>query len=85
MILFGMSLAALAAFRNNDDKKRTENNLPPSNPFSSRSALPYHTAPFDKIKDADYKPAFEEGIKEQLNEIKQIADNTQRLLLKIQL
>jgi len=37
---------ALLAFKNNN--KKTDNDLPASNPFSSTSALPYHTAPFDK-------------------------------------
>ena len=49
--------------------------LPSSNPFSSESRLPYNTAPFDKIKDADYKPAFEAGISGQLKEIDKIANN----------
>lgn len=49
--------------------------LSPGNPFASPSKLPYQAPPFNKIKNADYKPAFEEGIKQQLKEINLIADN----------
>ena len=52
-----------------------KNGLPASNPFSSMSTLPYHAPDFSKIKDADYKPALEEGIKIQQKEIEKIANN----------
>jgi peptidyl-dipeptidase Dcp len=45
------------------------------NPLFKTSALPFHAPPFDKIKTGDYKPAIEAGMKEQLAEIKKIADN----------
>ena len=51
------------------------NDLPDSNPFKYASTLPYRAPAFDKIKDADYKPAIEAGIKEQLTEIENIANN----------
>ncbi len=50
--------------------------LPSSNPFNTKSTLLYEAAPFDKIKDSDYKPAFEAGMKKQLTEIETIANNT---------
>ncbi|WP_460878027.1 peptidyl-dipeptidase Dcp [Rhodanobacter koreensis] len=46
-----------------------------SNPFFSASTLPFQAPPFDKIKDADYQPAIEEGMKQQLAEVEKIADN----------
>jgi peptidyl-dipeptidase Dcp len=46
-----------------------------SNPFFQASTLPFQAPPFDKITDADYQPAIEEGMKRQLAEIQQIADN----------
>ena len=49
--------------------------VPVSNPFSEKSTLPYETAPFDKITDADYKSAFVEGMKQQLAEVEAIANN----------
>ena len=46
-----------------------------ANPFASPSTLPYQAPRFDVIKDSDYQPAFEAGMKEQLAEINQIANN----------
>ncbi len=45
------------------------------NPLLSPSTLPFQAPPFDKIKDADYRPAFEEGMKQHLAEVRKIADN----------
>src|ERR1700691_312090 len=47
----------------------------PSNPLYAPSTLPYQAPPFDKIKDADYQPAMEAGMAQQLKEVQQIADN----------
>ena len=41
----------------------------PSNPFYAPSTLPFQAPPFDKIKDADYQPAIEAGMAQQLKEI----------------
>ena len=38
-------------------------------PFASASPLPFHAPQFDKIKDADYLPAIEEGMRQQMAEI----------------
>ena len=46
-----------------------------ANPFSSPSALPFQAPPLDKIKDADYSPAFAEGMKQQIAEVEKIANN----------
>ena len=46
------------------------------NPFFSPSKLPFQAPPFDKIKDSDYLPAFKEGMKRQMEEIKKIAENS---------
>ena len=48
-----------------------------ANPFFSPSTLPFQAPPFDKIKDSDYQPAIDEGIRRQLAEIGKIADNPQ--------
>ncbi|GLQ49093.1 dipeptidyl carboxypeptidase II [Dyella flava] len=48
---------------------------PASNPFFTASTLPYQAPPFDKIKDSDYQPAIEEGMKQQLAEVDKIANN----------
>ncbi len=46
-----------------------------SNPFFAASPLPYQAPPFDRIKESDYQPAIEEGMKRQLAEIDAIASN----------
>lgn len=50
---------------------------PAANPFFAESTLPFHAPPFDKIKDSDYTPAIEAGMKEQLSQIETIANSTQ--------
>ncbi len=52
-----------------------ENSDGHQNPFFQPSTLPFHAVPFNKIKDSDYQPAFDEGMKRQLAEIEKIADN----------
>src|SRR5258708_33878360 len=47
----------------------------PGNPLLQPSQLPFQATPFDKIKDGDFAPAFDQGIKEQLAEVEQIANN----------
>ncbi len=49
----------------------------PANPFLAASTLPFQAPAFDRIKDGDYLPAFEEGMRQQLAEIRQIADNAE--------
>jgi peptidyl-dipeptidase Dcp len=44
-------------------------------PFDEPSTLPFQAPPFDRIKDSDYGPAFEEGMRQELAEMRQIADN----------
>jgi peptidyl-dipeptidase Dcp len=46
-----------------------------SNPFFRASTLLYQAPPFDRIKESDYTPALEEGMKRQLAEIEAIANN----------
>ncbi|MFC4765684.1 peptidyl-dipeptidase Dcp [Dyella koreensis] len=48
-----------------------------ANPFFAASTLPFQAPPFDKIKEADYQPAIEEGMKQHLVEIEKIADNAE--------
>jgi len=64
-LVLGAALAAPAA----------RGELPASNPFAAPSPLLYQAPPFDRIKDSDYLPAFEEGMKQQRAEIDAIAGN----------
>src|SRR5712692_8383905 len=45
-----------------------------SNPFAKPSALQFEAPAFNKISDADYQPAIEEGMKRELAEIEAIAN-----------
>src|SRR6201996_4883375 len=47
----------------------------PGNPFYAPSPLPFQAPQFDKIQDADYQPAIDAGIDQQLAEIQTIARN----------
>ncbi len=47
----------------------------PSSPFYAASKLAFQAPPFDKIKDADYQPAIEAGIAQQLKETEAIAND----------
>jgi peptidyl-dipeptidase Dcp len=46
-----------------------------TNPFAQPSPLPFQAPPFDKIKDSDYQPAIEEGMRQHLAEVDLIANN----------
>ncbi len=48
---------------------------PPANPFFAPSPLLFQAPPFDKIHDSDFQPALEEGMKEELAEVEQIAND----------
>ena len=45
------------------------------NPFSYPSTLPYHMPPFDRVSNADYRPGFTEGMRQQREEVRQIVDH----------
>jgi peptidyl-dipeptidase Dcp len=46
------------------------------NPFYNKSTLPFQTPDFSKIRHEHYLPAFEAGMKQQLEQIQAIADQT---------
>src|ERR1051325_5289830 len=48
-----------------------------TNPFFTESTLQYQAPPFDKIKDTDYQPALEEGMKRLLAEVDKIANQSE--------
>jgi peptidyl-dipeptidase Dcp len=50
--------------------------LQATNPFAKESTLPFHAPPFNQIKDSDFQPAIEEGMKEELAEIEAIANSS---------
>jgi peptidyl-dipeptidase Dcp len=48
-----------------------------SNPFRHPSTLPFQAPLFDKIKDADFQPALEEGMRQELDEVEAIANSSE--------
>src|SRR5512133_3817241 len=48
---------------------------PRVNPLLAPSRLPFGAPPFDKIEDADFRPAFETAMKAHLDEVAAISAN----------
>jgi peptidyl-dipeptidase Dcp len=48
-----------------------------ANPFLSPSTLDFHYPPFDQINIEHYRPAFEQGMREEVAEIEAIANQTE--------
>lgn len=53
----------------------TVNDALANNPFMRKSKLQYEAPEFDKIKNEDYKPAFDYGLKQQEAQLEEIANN----------
>jgi peptidyl-dipeptidase Dcp len=69
-----LAIAAFTLTMNSQTPARTAA-FSSGNPFYAESTLPFHTAPFDKIKDSDYQPALEAGMAQQIKEVEAIANN----------
>ena len=55
-----------------------QNNGDAMNPFLNDYDTPYQIPPFEKIQFSHYEPAFEEGMKQHLEEIEAIASNSEK-------
>ena len=55
------------------DASETPDAMTGNNPFFTESTLPYQLPPFDRIDESHYRPAFERGMAEQIEEIDAIA------------
>lgn len=69
-------MGIMVACNNNSKQTANVSDTSSTNPLLTASTLPYQAPPFDKIKDKDFKPALEQGMKEQLAETEKIAENT---------
>jgi peptidyl-dipeptidase Dcp len=69
------SIIFFASCQNQPSSTIVADTLSSANPFFGKSSLPYEAPAFGKIKNSDFKPAMEEGMKQKLSEIQQIADN----------
>jgi peptidyl-dipeptidase Dcp len=83
LLATGCSLATgteKMAARQNSVEQRTQSRRsgpaqPRANPFFETSPLPFQAPQFNLIKDDDFQPAIEEGMKRQIAEIRRIANN----------
>ncbi len=73
-ILSFIMVSIIMAATNNSKKSSIKEDR--TNPFFTASKLPFQAPPFDKIKDGDFKPAIEEGMNQEIDEINKIAENT---------
>jgi len=56
-----------------DDSGAASDAVSDVNPFFTESDLPFSLPPFDRIEDRHYRPAFERGMADHLDEIEAIA------------
>jgi len=70
LILLAGSMALSACSKSN-----SQNTQMSDNPLLSESTLPFHAPDFDAIKPVYFRPAFKAGMKQELKEIKEIANN----------
>ena len=68
-------IAVTASCGNNKEKSGNAQTGSSANPFTEASKLAYQAPAFDQIKDEDFQPALEQGMKIQLEEMQKIADN----------
>jgi peptidyl-dipeptidase Dcp len=75
IVVFSIALAVglASAGARVSAQRATGPGLAQSNPLLAPSPLPFQAPPFDRIKDADFAPAFDEGMKQQRAEVERIA------------
>lgn len=71
-VVAGASLFSISC---NDTSTSKTSGWDESNAFYKESTLPYKTVDFSKIKDSDFKPALEEGMRQQMEAVLAIANN----------
>lgn len=71
----GILLCFIVTTSCNSSKNQTDNKWSAQNPFYKESDLPYQTPNFSKIEISDFRPAFDQGMKDHLEEIEKIANN----------
>ncbi len=69
------AVAPAAAHAKANSSMNTSAKIMSTNPFLAPSTLAFHAPRFDLIKETDYQPAIEEGMKQHMVEIEAIANN----------
>lgn len=72
-----MTMVVATALLTNGCKDKNEETVLKDNPFMEEWDTPYGVPPFDKIKPEHYLPAFEEGMKQQKENIDAIVNSTE--------
>ncbi|WP_158828673.1 peptidyl-dipeptidase Dcp [Mucilaginibacter lacusdianchii] len=70
-----LSVAAILGVTMPQISNAQNGGLPATNPFYAASKLAFEAPAFNKIKNSDFKPAMEEGMRQQQIEIQKIANN----------
>ena len=68
-----MAVVGLALLPGSTHVDAAEQEAMAENPFLTESPLPYRLPPFDRIDESHYRPAFEQGMAEQIAEVEAIA------------
>ncbi len=71
-----MAVGFSACNSGNESKTPSSDSFTSANPFFNKSSLPFEAPDFTKIKDADFRPAMEEGMRQQLSEMNAIANDS---------
>ncbi len=74
LFLIGFSLILLVSCNNTNTTESTGSS---DNPLLNKFETPFEVPPFDKIKPEHFLPAYEEGMKQQNEEIAAIVSNTE--------
>lgn len=72
-----MTMVVATALLTSGCKDKNEETVLKDNPFMEEWDTPYGVPPFDKIKPEHYLPAFEEGMKQQKENINAIVNSTE--------
>ncbi len=75
LVAGGFTVATIRAAEPSSPEPATSPAAVNENPLLTESTLPYHLPPFDKIKDSDFEPAYDQGMADHLKEIEAIANN----------
>ena len=71
VVVIAVAFTACQQSSDQTDEKVTDN------PLLKSSTLPFGVPDFPAIQDSDFLPAFEAGMQEHLEEVEQIANNTE--------
>jgi len=75
VLLTGMATFAAPMLTNRNSQQAKSSSPRAGNPLMEPSKLPLGVFPFDKLKDGDFAPAFEAGMKQQMAEVDKIAND----------